>query len=51
MTTTIIPRHLSLASIPEVCDVLRGWGHPQLAYLASDEELDDGDQLVALEGA
>ena len=45
----------ALASIPEVCDVLRGWGYPQLAdrlaYLASDQDLDDGDRPATLESA
>lgn len=56
-----IPRPLppdaiaSLRSIVEVCDVLRGWGRPDLAerltYLASDEDLDDGDAPATLESA
>lgn len=59
--TTITPRPLSpdaiarLTSIPEVCDVLRAWGYPnladRLAYLASDEDLDDGDRPATLESA
>ena len=61
MTTTTTPRPLppdaiaGLATIAEVCDVLRAWGHPQLAdrlaYLASDADLDDGDQPATLESA
>ena len=61
MTTTTIPRPLPpdaiahLATIAEACDVLRAWGHPNLAdrltYLASDEDLDDGDQPATLESA
>ena len=55
------PRPLSpdalagLRSIAEVCDVLRGWGRPdlaeRLAYFASDEDLDDGDVPLTLESA
>ena len=45
----------SLGSVAEVCDVLRGWGRPylagRLAYLASDEDLDDGDLPASLESA
>ena len=44
-----------LGSVAEVCDVLRGWGRPdlaeRLAYLASDEDLDDGDFPASLESA
>lgn len=44
-----------LNSIAEACDVLRAWGHPdlanRLAYLASDEDLDDGDLPATLESA
>lgn len=44
-----------LHSVAEVCDVLRGWGRPdlaeRLAYLASDEDLDDGDLPASLESA
>ncbi len=44
-----------LSSIAEVCDVLRAWGYPnladRLAYLASDEDLDDGDRPATLESA
>ena len=44
-----------LSSIPEACDVLRAWGHPdladRLAYLASDADLDDGDRPANLESA
>ena len=59
MTTT--PRPLPsdaiarLRSIAEVDDVLRGWGHPdladRLAYFASDEDLDNGDVPLTLESA
>ncbi len=42
-----------LHTVAEVCDVLRGWGRPDLAdriaYFASDEDLDDGDVPVTLE--
>ena len=58
---TIQPRPLpsdalaALRSVGEVCDVLRGWGRPdlaeRLAYLASDEDLDDGDAPATLESA
>ena len=45
----------SLGSIAEVCDVLRGWGRAdlaeRLAYLATDEDLDDGDFPASLESA
>ena len=45
----------ALRSIAEVCDVLRGWGRPdladRLADLASDEDLDDGDLPASLESA
>lgn len=45
----------SLGSVTEVCDVLRGWGRPdlaeRLAYLASDEDLDHGDLPASLESA
>ena len=44
-----------LRSVAEVCDVLRGWGRPdlaeRLAYLASDEDLDDGDLPATLDSA
>ena len=44
-----------LRSVAEVCDVLRGWGRPdlaeRLAYFASDEDLDDGDVPLTLESA
>lgn len=44
-----------LGSVAGVCDVLRGWGRPdlaeRLAYLASDEDLDDGDSPASLESA
>ncbi len=44
-----------LRSVAEVCDVLHGWGRPDLAdriaYFASDEDLDDGDVPVTLESA
>ena len=44
-----------LGSVAEVCDVLRGWGRPdladRLAYFASDEDLDDGDVPLTLESA
>ncbi len=44
-----------LSSISEACDVLRAWGYldlaDRLAYLASDEDLDDGDQPATLESA
>lgn len=44
-----------LRSVAGVCDVLRGWGRPELAdriaYFASDEDLDDGDVPVTLESA
>ena len=44
-----------LSSIAEACDVLRAWGYPNLAdrldYLASDEDLDDGDRPATLESA
>ena len=44
-----------LRSVAEVCDVLRGWGWPDLAdrlvYFASDEDLDDGDVPLTLESA
>ena len=44
-----------LGSVAEVCDVLRGWGHPEVAdhlvYFASDEDLDDGDVPLTLESA
>ena len=44
-----------LGSVAEVCDVLSGWGRPdladRLAYLASDEDLDDGDFPASLESA
>ncbi len=44
-----------LCSVAEVCDVLRGWGRADLAvrmtYLASDEDLDDGDVPLTLESA
>ena len=44
-----------LSSVAEVCDVLRGWGRPdladRLAYFASDEDLDDGDVPLTLESA
>ena len=59
--TTITQRPLppdaiaGLSSIAEACDVLRAWGHPnladRLAYLASDEDLDDGDRPATLESA
>ena len=61
MTTTITPRPLppdaiaNLATIAEVCDVLRAWGHPdladRLAYFASDADLEDGDVPLTLESA
>ena len=45
----------NLATIAEACDVLRAWGHPNLAnrltYLASEEDLDDGDRPATLESA
>ena len=44
-----------LRSVAEVCDVLRGWGRAdlaeRLAYLASDEDLDEGDAPATLESA
>ncbi len=44
-----------LGSVAEVCDVLSGWGRPDLAdrltYFASDEDLDDGDVPLTLESA
>ena len=44
-----------LSSVAEVCDVLSGWGHPELAerltYFASDQDLDDGDVPLTLESA
>ena len=44
-----------LGSVAEGCDVLRGWGRPnladRLAYFASDEDLDDGDVPLTLESA
>ncbi len=56
-----IPRPLppdaiaGLGSAAEVCDVLRGWGRPDLAdriaYFASEEDLDDGDVPLTLESA
>ena len=58
---TTIPRPLpldaltALRSVAEVCDVLHGWGRPdlaeRLAYFASDEDLDDGDVPLTLESA
>ncbi|MCY3691828.1 MAG: hypothetical protein OXI54_01020 [Chloroflexota bacterium] len=55
--TTITQRPLSpdaiagLSSIAEACGVLRAWGYPdladRLAYLASDEDLDEGDKPYA----
>jgi len=45
----------SLASVAEVCEVLRAWGYPELAerlaYLASEADLDDGDAPATLESA
>ena len=59
--SSAIPRSLppgalaGLRSVAEVCDVLRGWGRPdlaeRLAYLASDEDLDEGDAPATLESA
>ena len=59
--TTITQRPLppdaiaGLNSIAEACDVLRAWGHPDLAdrmaYFASDADLDDGDVPLTLESA
>ena len=44
-----------LRSVAEVCDVLRGWGRPdladRLAYFVSNEDLDDGDVSLTLESA
>ena len=44
-----------LDSIAKACDVLRAWGHPdladRLAYFASDEDLEDGDERLTLESA
>lgn len=44
-----------LGSVAEVCDVLRGWGRPdlaeRLAYFASDADLDDGDVPLTLASA
>ncbi len=44
-----------LASIGEVCEVLRGWGcaglAERLAYLASDADLEEGDAPATLESA
>ena len=44
-----------LASVAEVCEVLRAWGYPdlaeRLAYFASDADLDDGDVPLTLESA
>lgn len=44
-----------LSSIAEACDVLRAWGNPdladRLAYLASDEDLEEGDLPATLESA
>lgn len=45
----------SLGSIAEACEVLCAWGYSdlaeRLAYLASDEDLDDGDRPATLESA
>ena len=59
--TTITQRPLppnaiaGLNSIAEACEVLRAWAYPdladRLAYLASDEDLDDGDRPATLESA
>ena len=42
-----------LNSIAEACDVLRAWDNPdladRLAYLASDEDLEEGDLPATLE--
>ena len=59
MTTTQRPLPpdaiAGLSSIAEACDVLRAWGHPdladRLAYFASDENLEDGDERLTLESA
>ena len=44
-----------LHTVAAVCDVLRGWGRPDLAdriaYFASDADLDDGDVPVTLASA
>ncbi len=44
-----------LRTVAAVCDVLRGWGEPDLAdriaYFASEDDLDDGDVSVTLESA
>ena len=44
-----------IASVAEACAVLRGWGYAglaeRLAYLASDADLDEGDQPATLESA
>lgn len=44
-----------LASVAEVCEVLRAWGYPELAerlaYFASDADLDNGDVPLTLESA
>ena len=44
-----------LSSIAEACDVLRAWGHPdladRLAYFASDADLEEGDERLTLESA
>ena len=44
-----------LAAVAEVCDVLRGWGYAELAerlaYLASEEDLEDGDLPATLASA
>ena len=57
MTTTQRPLPpdaiAGLASIAEVCEVLRAWGYAaladRLAYLASDADLEDGDLPARLE--
>ena len=45
----------ALHSVADVCAVLRAWNRPdladRLAYFASDEDLDDGDQPLTLESA
>ena len=59
MTTTQRPLPpdaiAGLSSIAEACDVLRAWGHPdladRLAYFASDEDLEEGDERLTLESA
>ncbi len=44
-----------LHTVAAVCDVLRGWGRPDLAdriaYFASDADLDDGDVPATLASA